>query len=143
LEASQPHKIATDGSASALEVVARTVGGSLDSVMINSSAVLCCLVWYAKKRVKSDDIQLVCFIVCSTSVCKAIRTERKVEKKIKAYFKNLFYTVLLSRPFVCFVIIVKFRLCLLLCLFIASLAAMKSISQSMLTKRCKEQYGNE
>ena len=37
--------------------VGRSVGGSLDSVMINSSAVLCCLVWYAKKRVKSDDIQ--------------------------------------------------------------------------------------
>ena len=37
--------------------VGYSVGGSLDSVMINSSAVLCCLVWYAKKRVKSDDIQ--------------------------------------------------------------------------------------
>lgn len=68
LEASQPHKIANSGSASAPEAVARPVGGSLDSVMINSSAVLCCLVWYAKKRVKTDDIQIVCFY-CMLYIC--------------------------------------------------------------------------
>ena len=49
------------------------------------------------------------FIVCSTSVCKAIRTERKIEKKIKAYFLKtvlLFFHSLLVLS-----LLFEFRVC--------------------------------